>query len=205
MIPRQEESKTGNRIKILTIIFVLFTTGIAASGFEIISCFLFSFLYGYTLKYFGVFLAAFMFATAAGAFLGGYWKKESPVFQLYICEFIFIVLSLCFYFLPQGMSAIPNNAYPSIFFCLNLMLGFVTGLEFLILCCLYHSIKSEKSNAGFLYSVQNFGFSLIAAVFIYTIPLPGLKISTLIILSAKLISFISLFTLWKFQPHRTKV
>ena len=193
------ELNTKKRFIAIPALIGLLTTGGAALGLEIIAYSQFSFLYGYVLKYLGLFISVFMAGTAAGAFLSDFRKFKTGLFPVYSAEFGFIALSILVWFAPKIFMSGPNATLPAIYLGINLVLGLFTGFEFVLLCHVHRFFKGPGSKPGFLYSIDNLGAVIIALLFIYTVPVLGLKKSTLIILFSKLISCFILLISYRSQ------
>lgn len=179
-----------------TVSLCLMTTGFAGMTFSIAILFSFQISYGYLYQKIGIMIAAFMLGLALG---GWGMNRIMPGLKQEVLALGWIEVFVAVYafslpwliFVLGGFSSIPGEVPFSL---LNLLAGFLTGLEFPLANKIYlRKVKGVAEVSGLLYAADLVG-AVLGALFtaVLFIPLLGVINTCLVAGIFNLITFASL-------------
>ncbi|MBN1626918.1 MAG: hypothetical protein JW944_10375 [Deltaproteobacteria bacterium] len=169
--------------------YILFSTGMAVMGTEMLIIFTFQVIYGYIYLRIGAVVTSFLLGLLPGAILGKGYKGRPGLMASEV-----IILGLLFIFLTWG--TLLNVDIPQIwFFIYCFMFSFCCGFQFPFIT----RIMGENSRpiAGCL--AADFAGAAVGTILVgaFLIPSIGIRISIIFLLLMKISSFSVSFFLWR--------
>ncbi len=121
--------------------YILFSTGLATMGVEMLVIFSFQIVYGYIYLKIGAIVTAFLLGLLPGALMGNFRKHKGNV-NLAISEAFMLLLLILFYFCSAGS----ENEFPPFYYMIYcLVFSFVCGFQFPVIAALIGEQESPAS------------------------------------------------------------
>ena len=167
--------------------YVLFSSGLAAMGVEILVIYCFQIMYGYVYLKIGVIVTVFLLGLLPGAVIGSmYIQKRDAV--LLFSEFVIILLLICYY---AWVSFFQTEIHQVWFMLYCFFISFFCGFQFPVVT----GIIGEKTSPAAGCFAADLAGAAVGTLLVGTIlvPLAGIQSAVILIISIKLIS--SLFVM----------
>lgn len=149
--------------------YVLFSTGFAAMGVEMLILFCFQVIYGYVYLKVGAIISCFLLGLLPGAVLGDKWKKRGKRMLIKAETGMLLLLMIYLIWVTFSQSTIPE----SVFFLFGFTFSLLCGLQFPVAA---EIIGEEKSPAAGLFAADLVGAGAgTLAVGTLLIPLLGIQ------------------------------
>jgi spermidine synthase len=168
--------------------FVLFTTGFAAMGAEVMVIFAFQIFFGYVYMQIGLIVTVFLAGLLPGALLGGHMQKKGPESAKIALLSGDAILALLVGGGLTALIAFGDRLRPEVFLVLGFGISFMTGFQFPLV--LVH--KGDDNRAA----TQSFSADLIGAALgtlitsLVLIPFLGLGVTAAVLLGLKALSLV---------------
>ncbi len=164
--------------------YVLFSTGFATMGTEILVLISFQVIYGYVYLKVGLIITAFLSGLLPGAILGNRWKKGRKRVLIKTEAWMILLLLAALLWISFSQHILPEKVF------------FLYGLFFSVLCGIQFPVAAEmigehKSPAANLFAADLVGAgSGTLVIGVLSIPLWGIHAAIIILILVKLISAI---------------
>jgi len=162
--------------------YILFSTGLATMGVEMLIVFTFQVIYGYIYLKIGAIVTAFLLGLLPGAMMGNLWKRNNS-FKLMLSEMLLLSLLILFF---VWAAYLKTELHPLYFLAFCFSFSFLCGFQFPVVT----NIIGEKSSpvAGCL-AADLCGASLgTLATGTILIPLLGIQSAVIFLILIKLSS-----------------
>lgn len=162
--------------------YVLFSSGLAAMGVEILIIYCFQIIYGYVYLKIGVIVTVFLFGLLPGAIVGTMHIQKRYA-ELIFSEFMLILLLICYYI---WISFIKSEIHQSWFMIYCFLFSFFCGFQFPIVT----GIIGEKTSPAAGCIAADLAGAAVGTLLVGTllVPLTGMQSAVILIISIKLIS-----------------
>ncbi len=167
--------------------YILFSTGLATMGVEMLVIFSFQIVYGYIYLKIGAIVTAFLLGLLPGALLGDFRKHKGGI-NLEISEALMLVLLILFYFCAVGFG---SEFQPLYYLIYCFVFSFVCGFQFPVVADL---IGEQESPASGCLAADLAG-AAVGTLLTGTIliPLWGIKTAVVFLILVKISSSVIVF------------
>jgi spermidine synthase len=172
--------------------YVLFSTGLAAMGVEMLVIFAFQVVYGYIYLKIGAIVTAFLMGLLPGALLGNFRKHRRGTFDLKVSEVLLLLLLALFYFWAVCLR---NELHALYYMIYCFLFSFVCGFQFPIVAGMIG--EKESPAAGCL--AADLAGAAVGTLVTGTIliPLWGIQTAVIFLIVVKVSSLVTVFLFQK--------
>ncbi|MFC1839172.1 hypothetical protein ACFL1N_06320 [Thermodesulfobacteriota bacterium] len=162
--------------------YVLFSSGLAAMGVEILVIYCFQIMYGYVYLKIGVIVTVFLLGLLPGAVVGSMYIQKRDVVLLF-SEFVIILLLICYYI---WISFFKTDIHQIWFMVYCFLISFFCGFQFPIVA----GIIGEKTSPAAGCLAADLAGAAVGTLLVGTllVPFAGIQSAVIFIISIKLIS-----------------
>ena len=169
--------------------YVLFSTGLAAMGVEMLVIFAFQVVYGYIYLKIGAMVTAFLMGLLPGALLGNLRKHRRGTFDLKVSEVLLLLLLALFYFWAVCLR---NELHALYYMIYCFLFSFVCGFQFPIVA---EMIGEKESPAAGCLAADLAGAAVGTLVTgTILIPLWGIQTAVIFLIVVKVSSLVTIFS-----------
>jgi spermidine synthase len=168
--------------------YVLFSTGLAAMGVEMLVIFAFQVVYGYIYLKIGVIITVFLVGLLPGALMGNLRKLRGGMFDLIVSELLLLFLLALFYFWAACLRIELHSLYYMVY---GFLFSFVCGFQFPIVA----GIIGEKESPAAGCLAADLAGAAVGTLITGTIliPLRGIEAAVIFLIIIKISSVITVF------------
>jgi spermidine synthase len=162
--------------------YVLFSSGMAAMGVEILIIYSFQIMYGYVYLKIGIIVTVFLLGLLPGAVIGSMYIQKRDA-ELIFSEFVLILLLIAYYI---WVSFIKSDLHQGWFMLYGFLFSFFCGFQFPIVT----GIIGEKTSPAAGCIAADLAGAAVGTLIVGTllVPLTGIHSAIILIILIKLIS-----------------
>ncbi len=173
--------------------YILFSTGLATMGAEMLIVFAFQVIYGYIYLQIGAIVTAFLLGLLPGAFIGNQ-RSHKDAFSLGLSEFFILVLLVLFFLWAVYFR---SELHPLYFLIYCFLFSFLCGFQFPVVTRI---IGEKQSPAAGCLAADLAGASVgTLATGTILIPLWGIRAAVVFLVLVKISSGLTVLFFWKMR------